>query len=190
MINLILFGPPGCGKGTQSEKLINKYNLVHLSTGDILRAEIKKETTLGKEAKQLIDQGLLVPDEVVIGMIESKIDDNIDNAAGFIFDGFPRTITQAGALDKMLENKKTAITRVLSLEVGEEELTQRILNRGKSSGRSDDNDESIIKKRVIEYFEKTAPVAEYYAQQGKLSKINGVGSIDEIFDALCKEVNN
>ena len=147
MLNLVLFGPPGAGKGTQSENLIREFNLVHLSTGDILRAEVKAETKLGLEAKKLMDQGLLVPDEVVIGMIESKIDSNKD-ARGFIFDGFPRTTKQAEALDALLSKKQTGITMMLALEVDDAELIKRLLIRGKDSGRADDQDESIIARRI------------------------------------------
>jgi adenylate kinase len=183
MLNIVLFGPPGAGKGTQSEKLVSHYELIHLSTGDILRSEIANQTTLGLEAKKLMDEGKLVPDEVVIGMIDSKINANA-SAKGFIFDGFPRTIPQAEALDKLLKGKGTEIKVMLALEVEEEELTKRLLNRGKDSGRSDDQDVSIIKKRVQEYNSKTAPLAGYYQNQGKYKGIKGIGSIEEIFDAL------
>jgi len=183
MLNIVLFGPPGAGKGTQSEKLVSHYELIHLSTGDILRSEIANQTTLGLEAKKLMDEGKLVPDEVVIGMIDSKINANA-SAKGFIFDGFPRTIPQAEALDKLLKGKGTEIKVMLALEVEEEELTKRLLNRGKDSGRSDDQDVSIIKKRVQEYNTKTAPLAGYYQNQGKYKGIKGIGSIEEIFDAL------
>lgn len=184
MLNLVLFGPPGAGKGTQSEKLIEKYQLIHLSTGDILRSEIKQGTSLGLEAKKLMDQGILVPDQVVISMIESKVDTN-RQANGFIFDGFPRTAAQADALDKLLASKGTSIHMMLSLEVPKEELVKRLLNRGKDSGRRDDQDESIIEQRIMEYNNKTAPLKEYYSKQNKLSAIHGVGSVDEIFTALC-----
>lgn len=187
MLNLVLFGPPGAGKGTQSEKLIARFQLVHLSTGDILRAEVANQTTLGLEAKKLMDQGLLVPDEVVIGMIESKLDANA-SAKGFIFDGFPRTQAQAKALDDLLARKSTAITRMLALEVAEDELIARLLNRGKESGRADDQDESIIRKRIHEYSTKTEPVRAYYADQGKYTGINGIGSIDAIFESLCSAI--
>lgn len=187
MINLILFGPPGSGKGTQAEKLIDKYHLVHISTGDLLRQEIADQTPLGLEAKSFMDQGALVPDEVVIGMISSKLDANPD-VQGFIFDGFPRTIAQAEALDKLLSFKNYPITRVLSLQVSEEELVKRLLNRGKTSNRSDDQDESIIRKRIEEYRNKTFPVADYYDQQGKLSNVEGEGSIDDIFNLLVAAI--
>ncbi len=189
MLNIVLFGPPGAGKGTQSEKLIARYNLVHLSTGDILRSEVSRQTPLGMEAKKLMDQGLLVPDEVVIGMIESKVDAN-PTAAGFIFDGFPRTSAQAAALDTLLTKKNTSITKMLALEVNEEELMARLLNRGKESGRPDDQNPDIISKRILEYSTKTAPVREYYEKQGKYTGINGVGSIEGIFEALCTAIGN
>lgn len=186
-LNLVLFGPPGAGKGTQSAMLIEKYKLIHLSTGDILRSEIAAGTKLGLEAKSLIDQGMLVPDTVVIGMIESKLDANPD-AQGFIFDGFPRTVAQARALDTLLTDRATGITVMLALEVDDEELTKRLLSRGKVSGRSDDQDPTIIENRIKEYNNKTAPLKDYYREQGKLRVINGVGSIDDIFNTLCLAV--
>lgn len=187
MINLVLFGPPGAGKGTQSEKLIERFHLVHLSTGDILRSEVANRTPLGLEAKKLMDQGLLVPDEVVIGMIESKLDGN-PAAKGFIFDGFPRTEAQARALDGLLSRKGTSITLMLALEVTDDELMSRLLKRGKESGRADDQDETVIRKRISEYASKTAPVRDYYAAQGKYTGVNGIGSIDSIFNELCGAV--
>jgi adenylate kinase len=188
MLNLVLFGPPGAGKGTQSEKLIAKYQLVHLSTGDILRNEIKNQTTLGLEAKKLMDAGVLVPDEVVIGMIGNKLGENKD-AKGFIFDGFPRTTAQAEALDTLLAGKNTAVSMMLALEVDNEELTKRLLLRGKDSGRADDSNESIIRNRINEYNNKTAPLKQYYTAQNKFHAVNGIGSIDEIFSALCKLID-
>ncbi|HNP48265.1 MAG TPA: adenylate kinase [Bacteroidia bacterium] len=188
MLNIVLFGPPGAGKGTQSEKLIARYSLVHLSTGDILRSEVAGQTTLGLEAKKLMDQGLLVPDAVVIGMIEKKVDANAA-AKGFIFDGFPRTTAQAEALDAMLSSKGTSINMMLSLEVDDEELIKRLLNRGKDSGRPDDQNEEIIRKRITEYNSKTAPLKSYYTGQHKFRGIPGVGSIDEIFSKLCAEID-
>ena len=185
MLNLVLFGPPGAGKGTQSQKLIEKYHLVHLSTGDILRNEITNGTQLGLEAKKLMDQGILVPDEVVIGMISNKLDANKD-AKGFIFDGFPRTVAQAEALDALLDSKNTTISGMVALEVNDQELEARLLNRGKESGRADDANPEIIRKRIEEYNFKTAPVANYYKSQGKYVSINGIGSIDEIFDGICE----
>ncbi|MEI8058512.1 MAG: adenylate kinase [Ferruginibacter sp.] len=188
MFNLILFGPPGSGKGTQSEKLIAKYGLKHLSTGDILRSEIANHTPLGVEAKKIMDKGHLVPDEVVIGMISSALDSN-PNTNGFLFDGFPRTPAQAEALDKLLELKKTSIAAMLALNVSEEELVNRLMKRGETSGRSDDTNESVIRARIIEYRNKTAVVADYYNKFDKLIAIKGEGTIEEIFSALCKEID-
>ena len=188
MVNLILFGPPGSGKGTQSANIIEKYGLIHLSTGDLLRSEIGGKTPLGMEAQKFMDQGLLVPDEVVIGMISSKLDANPD-AAGFIFDGFPRTTAQAEALDKLLALKKTAIHTVLSLEVPEDELIRRLLERGLTSGRSDDASETIVKNRIVEYHNKTAPVADHYAKFGKFRKIKGDGTVEATFELLSKEID-
>lgn len=188
MLNIVLFGPPGSGKGTQAQNIIQQYNLVHLSTGDMLRAEIAAQTTLGLEAKMLMDKGELVPDSVVIGMIESKLDAN-KNANGFVFDGFPRTVAQASALDDLLEKFNAPIKVVLSLVVSEEELTRRILERGKTSGRADDQNESIVRNRVVEYRTKTEPLASFYAAQNKLVNIPGEGSIEEIFSLLKAEIN-
>ncbi|MBX2926017.1 MAG: adenylate kinase [Chitinophagaceae bacterium] len=188
MFNLILFGPPGSGKGTQSEKLIAKYELKHLSTGDLLRSEIANQTPLGLEAKSFMDKGQLVPDEVVIGMISSALDGHPE-AKGFLFDGFPRTEAQAEALDKLLKLKKTAIHLMLALDVSEEELVKRLLGRGKTSGRSDDTNEEVIRARIVEYHKKTSPVADYYAKFDKVKHIKGEGTIDEIFDALCEQVD-
>ena len=187
MLNLVLFGPPGAGKGTQSNLLIDKYNLIHLSTGDILRGEITAGTELGMEAKTLMDRGDLVPDEVVIGMISSKLDNN-SNADGFIFDGFPRTVAQAEALDNLLSSsfKWTSISAMLSLEVKDEELIRRLLLRGKDSGRMDDQDENVIANRINEYNNKTAPLKEYYSAQDKLYEIEGNGTVENI----AKELNN
>src|SRR5687768_12937762 len=182
MFNLILFGPPGSGKGTQSQNILDTYNLQHVSTGDLLRDEVNARTPLGVEAKKFMDQGMLVPDEVVIGMISSKIDEN-QHARGFIFDGFPRTKAQAEALDKLLEFKNTAISLVLALEVPETDLVTRLIGRGMSSGRSDDNEE-VIAKRIKEYYAKTEPVAGYYDAQGKLERMKGDGTIDATFHLL------
>ncbi len=187
MLNLVLFGPPGSGKGTQAENIIAKYNLVHLSTGDMLRAEIAAQTKLGLEAKTLMDKGELVPDSVVIGMIENKLDSNT-SANGFVFDGFPRTVKQAEALDELLANRNVPIRLVLSMVVSEEELTRRILHRGKSSGRTDDQDESIVKNRVAEYRKKTEPLASYYQAQGKLKEVKGEAPVEEVCDALCNQI--
>jgi adenylate kinase len=187
MFNLILFGPPGSGKGTQSEKLIAKFGLKHLSTGDILRSEIKNGTTLGLEAKNLMDQGKLVPDAVVIGMIRAALEHNPD-AKGFLFDGFPRTNAQADALDALLSEKNTSIDVVLALQVSKSELIKRLLNRGLTSNRTDDRDESIISSRIEEYERKTAAVADHYKKFNKVVYISGEGSVEEIFGKLCGEV--
>ncbi len=187
MLNIVLFGPPGAGKGTQSEKLIEKYGLVHLSTGDILRSEIARGTTLGMEAKQIMDRGDLVSDDIVIGMIESKLDAN-PHANGFIFDGFPRTQAQAVALDDLLQKKGTAISAMLALEVDNEELVKRLLLRGKESGRPDDANEEIIRNRVNEYNNKTLPLKKYYSEQAKFHSIHGIGSIDSIFHQLTQRI--
>ena len=187
MFNLILFGPPGSGKGTQSDKLVEKFGWIHLATGNLLRAEIDNATQLGLEAKAFMDKGQLVPDEVVIGMINSALDAN-PAAKGFLFDGFPRTVAQAEALDALLAGHSSEITLVLALEVGQEELVARLLNRGKTSSRSDDRDENIIRKRLGEYENKTAMVADYYAQFDKVAKVKGEGSIDDIFQSLCAEI--
>jgi adenylate kinase len=188
MLNIVLFGPPGAGKGTQAVKIIEKYQLIHLSTGDILRAELAAQTALGQEAKKYMDKGELVPDKVVIEMIGIKIDKNPD-ANGFIFDGFPRTTAQAEALDILLRQKGTPISIKLSLEVEKNELVKRLLGRGQVSGRSDDQDESIIENRIKVYNNETAPVKGFYEKQGKYQAIDGMGSIDEIFERLCKAIN-
>lgn len=188
MFNLILFGPPGSGKGTQSEKLVDRYDLVHLSTGNLLREEIAQKTPLGLEAKSFMDKGQLVPDEVVIGMVDSYFEKH-KNAKGFLFDGFPRTVAQAVALDKLLELKKTGISAVLALEVSETELVKRLLNRGKTSGRSDDSDENVIKKRFSVYNDETTPVAEHYKKTKKFQSIKGEGSVDDIFQLLSDAID-
>ena len=188
MFHIILFGPPGSGKGTQSEKLIAKYGLKHLSTGDLLRSEISNNTILGLEAKKYIDNGQLVPDQVVIGMISHALDTNPD-AKGFLLDGFPRTQAQAEALDKLLSFKQSEIGVFLALQVSEEELIKRLLNRGLTSGRSDDTNEAVIKARIAEYNAKTSAVADYYKQFNKVVLLQGEGSIDEIFTALCNEID-
>lgn len=189
MLNLILFGPPGSGKGTQALNLVEKYQLLHISTGDLLRSEIKGQTPLGLEAKKYIDKGELVPDEVVIGMISSLLDQNIGKVKGFIFDGFPRTKAQAEALDKLLDFKNTAISQVLALEVSEEEVVSRILNRGLTSGRSDDNDQNIIKNRFNVYLKETTAVAEHYKAFDKFTSIPGEGSIEEVFGLLSEAID-
>lgn len=184
MFNLILFGPPGSGKGTQSDKLVEEYGLIHLSTGNLLRKEIADKTPLGLEAKSFIDKGQLVPDEVVIGMVDSYFDLH-KNAKGFLFDGYPRTVAQAAALDKLLELKRTGISLVLFLQVDEEELIKRLVHRGKTSGRSDDTDEQVQRKRQEVYRNETLPVAAYYQQQDKVVDIKGMGSVSDIFTSLC-----
>ncbi|HXB95409.1 MAG TPA: adenylate kinase, partial [Puia sp.] len=176
MFNLILFGPPGSGKGTQSERLLSRYGLKHLSTGDLLRSEIAGQSPLGLAAKSYMDKGQLVPDEVVIEMISSALDNN-PHAHGFLFDGFPRTTAQAEALDKLLSQKGTSIAVVLALQVSEEELIKRLLNRGLTSGRADDVNEDIIRNRIIEYEKKTAAVAEYYKKYDKVVYIHGEGDV-------------
>lgn len=188
MFNLILFGPPGSGKGTQSEKLVEKYGLVHLSTGNLLREEISQKTPLGMEAKNFMDKGQLVPDEVVIGMIDNCLDHHKE-AIGFLFDGFPRTEAQAEALDKLLLLKGTDIAVVLALEVSEEELVKRLLNRGKTSGRPDDGDEAVIRKRFAVYTNETEPVASHYKKEKKFQPVKGEGSVDEIFNSICNAID-
>lgn len=188
MLNIVLFGPPGAGKGTQATSLIEKYKLVHLSTGDILRGELAAKSPLGLEAKKFMDKGELVSDEVVIGMIEVKLDQNKD-ASGFIFDGFPRTKAQAAALGKLLEKKNTAITVMLALQVEKQELINRLLGRGKVSGRADDQDINIIENRISVYNRETSPVIDYYDALGKFKSVNGMGTIEEIFDRLCKAID-
>jgi adenylate kinase len=189
MLNLVLFGPPGAGKGTQSQNLIQRYGLVHLSTGDLLRSQIAQGTELGLHAKKLMDAGELVPDEVVIGMIESQLAGN-KTAAGFIFDGFPRTIPQAQALDVLTKRYDTGISCMIALEVTEDELVKRLLERGKTSGRPDDQNEDLIRRRVVEYNTKTAQVASYYAEQGKFHSVYGIGEIDDIFHQLCAIIDS
>lgn len=187
MLNIVLFGPPGAGKGTQSEKLIHQYHLVHLSTGDIFRANIKGGTELGNKAKQFMDQGQLVPDEITIGMLESEANKHPD-AKGYIFDGFPRTPAQAEALDNFLISKETSISGMIALEVEEEELRTRLMIRGKDSGRPDDQDPAIIQKRIDVYKNETEPVRDFYMAQNKYTGVNGIGSINEIFDRLCAAI--
>jgi adenylate kinase len=187
MLNIVLFGAPGAGKGTQSQKLIDKYNLLHLSTGDIFRKHLSEGTQLGQEARQYMDAGKLVPDTVVINMVRDKIESN-QQVAGFIFDGFPRTVPQAQALDQMLQELGLDISCMVALDVPEEELKRRIAERGKVSGRADDQDPDKINTRIQVYRDETLPVAEYYKKQNKFVGVHGVGSIDEIFDAICSKV--
>jgi adenylate kinase len=185
MLNIVLFGPPGAGKGTQSEKIIEKYHLTHLSTGDLFRKHLGEGTDLGKLARKYMDEGRLVPDEVVIGMVEDKINSTTDTN-GFIFDGFPRTVAQAEALDAMMTKNNLHISGMIALDVAEEILKERIRERGKTSGRADDQDEAKIATRIKVYLDETLPVAAYYEKQGKLTKINGVGSIEGIFDNISQ----
>lgn len=188
MLNLVLFGPPGAGKGTQAARLVEKYHLVHLSTGDIFRSNIKEGTDLGLLAKSYIDKGALVPDRVTIGMLEAEVNSN-SNAKGFIFDGFPRTSAQAEALDAFLNSKGTEVSSMLALEVDENELITRLLERGKSSGRADDQDAGIIKNRIQVYENETAVLKTYYANQNKFFGIEGLGSIESITLGLCKAID-
>ncbi len=188
MFNIILFGPPGSGKGTQSEKLIAKYQLKHLSTGDLLRSEIAAKTVLGIEAKTIMDKGHLVPDEVVVGMIRSALENN-PTAKGFLFDGFPRTEAQSVALDNLLKEKNSEINIVLALDVDEEELVERLLNRGLTSGRSDDTNEEVIRARIAEYHKKTSVVADHYKKFNKVVNVKGQGTVEEIFIALSFEID-
>jgi|SRR5690348_890447 adenylate kinase len=188
MFNLILFGPPGSGKGTQSEKLIAKYHFKHLSTGDLLRSEIAMKTKLGLEAKKIMDKGELVPDEVVIGMISSALDANPD-VPGFLFDGFPRTSKQAEALDELLQQKHLALNAMIALDVSEEELVKRLIKRGETSGRPDDSNEQVIRNRIKEYRKKTSQVADHYKKDNKAVLIKGEGTIDTIFKDLTQEID-
>ena len=189
MFNLILFGPPGSGKGTQSEKLIAKYGFKHISTGDLLRSEIAAKTELGMMAKGFMDEGKLVPDEVVIGMVDNVITNN-PGVYGFLFDGFPRTKAQAEALDALLRQHEENINLMLALDVPEEELVARMINRSKTSGRTDDADPEVQKRRIAVYKNETLAVASYYDQFGKVTTVNGLGSVEDIFSALCSEIDN
>ena len=188
MLNIVLFGKPGAGKGTQAAFLKSQYDLVHISTGDLFRFNIKNKTELGISAKSYLDKGDLVPDRVTIDMLENEVDKNQD-AKGFIFDGFPRTESQAEALDIFLERKLMKITATLSLEAEDGILIKRLLERGKSSGRVDDQDESKIKNRFEEYNQKTAPLINYYKRQNKFHSINGIGSIKEITERLTQLID-
>ncbi len=188
MLNLILFGPPGSGKGTQAAKLLEKYNLLHISTGDLFRSEIGNGTALGLEAKSYMDKGELVPDAVTINMLKSKMEQHPD-VKGVIFDGFPRTTPQAQALDKMLSEKGTEVAMLISLSVNDNEIVERIMKRGETSGRSDDLDPKIIQNRINTYKSQTTPVFEYYAQQDKSKEIEGIGEIEDIFAAICNQID-
>ena len=183
MLNLILFGPPGAGKGTQSEKLIKKYGFVHISTGDLFRWHTKNDTDLGKRVKEIMNSGALVPDEITIAMLQEEVSKN-PNAGGFLFDGFPRTVPQAEALDTFMKNNNSAIHHIIALEVTEAEVRARIAKRKLESNRADD-EEDKLNKRIDEYFTKTIHVLPFYEKQGRLKKVNGIGNIDEIFDNVC-----
>jgi adenylate kinase len=189
MFNLILFGPPGSGKGTQSDKIVEEFGLIHLSTGNLLRQEIADRTPLGLEARNFMDKGQLVPDEVVIAMIDSCLEKNTD-AAGFLFDGFPRNLAQAEALDKLLKLRKTKINKVIKLEVPDETCINRLMKRGETSGRPDDASEEVARRRMDVYHAETSPVAAYYGEQNKLDSIPGVGSIEEIFRTISAHVKD
>ena len=188
MFNLVLFGPPGSGKGTQATKLIERYKLIHLSTGDMLREEMKLGSDLGNQVKAIIDSGELVPDKTVINLIRQKLVGN-KTATGFIFDGFPRTTEQAKALDEMLAEENCRISIMATLEVDENELIKRIIIRGENSGRTDDSDPGIIKNRIKVYNDKTASVANYYKEQGKHISIDNMGEIDDTFTSICRHID-
>ncbi len=187
MLNIVLFGPPGAGKGTQSAKLIEKYQLVHISTGDLFRMHISNDTSLGQQVKQILANGLLVPDSITIDMLEEEVQKNPE-AKGFIFDGFPRTVAQAEALDAFLEGKGQKINGVVQLDVDQEEIKTRIAERQKVSGRADDDAEKLL-KRIDEYFSKTIHVLPYYAEQGKVVQVNGIGEIETIFTNICSAID-
>lgn len=189
MMNIILFGPPGSGKGTQAVNIVEKYNLLHISTGDLFRYEIGNSTELGLLAKSYMSKGQLVPDDVTIGMLKNKVDANPD-VEGYIFDGFPRNIYQSEALDKILGEKDLSVNVLLQLDVDDEEIVKRILNRGKTSGRSDDNDEAIIRNRIAIYNNETAPVYNYYDKAGKSTRIDGIGNLEEIFSRLSQAIDS
>lgn len=189
MFNLVLFGPPGAGKGTQAEKLIQKYGFNHISTGEVIREQIRKGTELGLSVQSYIEKGQLAPDELVINIIADYVASHKD-AKGNIFDGFPRTTVQAEAFDKIMNENGTPVSVMLSLEVPDEELVKRLLLRGKESGRADDSNEGVIRNRIDVYKAQTAVVADYYKPQGKFRAVNGLGSIDEIFDRLCAEIDS
>ncbi|MFT4854671.1 MAG: adenylate kinase [Algoriphagus sp.] len=190
MYNIVLFGPPGAGKGTQSEKLIKKYGLTHLSTGDLFRKHLGEGTELGVLAKKYMNEGRLVPDQVVIGMVEDKINESKNSTQGYIFDGFPRTTAQAEALDEMLAIHGLSISGMIALDVPEDVLKARIVERGKTSNRVDDQDEQKINTRIKVYLDETLPVADFYSKQSKLSKINGVGEIDQIFASITSVIDS
>lgn len=187
MINLVIFGPPGAGKGTQSEKLIQKYGFVHISTGDLFRWHTKNDTPLGKRVKEIMNSGALVPDEITISMLKEELDKN-PGAKGFLFDGFPRTVAQAEALDKFMKDNKTAIHHVVALDVTEQEVRNRIAKRRTTENRADDEEEKL-NKRITEYFNKTIHVLPYYEKQGRLTTVYGIGQVDEIFSKICSVID-
>jgi len=187
MVNLVLFGPPGAGKGTQSEKLIAKYNFVHISTGDLFRWHMKNDTALGKKVKEIINSGVLVPDEITIAMLKEELDKN-PNAKGFLFDGFPRTVAQAEALDKFMKDNGTAIHHVIALDVSEDEVRKRIAKRRTIESRVDDEEEKL-NKRITEYFTKTVHVLPFYKNLGRLTTVKGIGEIDTIFNSICQVID-
>lgn len=189
MFNLVLFGPPGAGKGTQAEKLIEKYGFNHISTGEVIREQIRKGTELGRSVQSYIEKGQLAPDDLVIDIIADYVAKHKD-AKGNIFDGFPRTTVQAKAFDEIMEKNGTPVSVMLSLEVPDEELVKRLLLRGKESGRADDGNEGVIRDRIDVYKAQTAVVADHYKPQGKHRAVNGLGTIDEIFDRLCQEIES
>lgn len=188
MTNIILFGPPGSGKGTQATKLVDKYGLLHISTGDLFRYNLKNNTPLGQEAKKYMDKGALVPDTVTISMLKDKVNANKE-VNGYIFDGFPRTIPQAEALNVLLGEDNQTVSALIALDVDDEEIVKRLLERGKTSGRADDTDENIIRNRISVYKNETTPVYDYYDETGHSIKIKGVGSIEEIFARLCGQID-
>jgi adenylate kinase len=188
MINLVLFGPPGAGKGTQSEKLIQQYGFVHISTGDLFRWHTKNDTNLGKRVKEIMNSGALVPDEITISMLKEELDKNPE-AKGFLFDGFPRTVAQAEALDVFMKENNTAIHFVVALDVTESEVRARIAKRKLVDNRPDDEEEKL-NKRIDEYFNKTIHVLPYYKNQNRLVTVNGIGVIDDIFASICKVIDN
>ena len=188
MLNVVIFGAPGSGKGTQSERIVEKFGINHISTGDVLRAEIKNGTELGKTAKGYIDQGQLIPDELMIDILASVFD-SFKDSKGVIFDGFPRTIAQAGALKQMLADRGQAVSVMLDLDVPEEELMTRLIKRGQESGRADDNEETI-KKRLLVYHSQTAPLIDWYRNEGVYKHIQGLGTMDGIFADICKAIEN